>query len=221
MIDKPPKTSKPEGRAAAPRHKSKKKKSDKATRGEIPTIDIVSGRLSDDMPDSIKIAIADAVMAYAIMEGTAERLIWDITGLSYDDGRLLTRTDSSEKFEVLKTLTENYGLIIHYNRKTTQDMWTAIRQLMPVRNLIVHGIWAMLDHQIPVTISPRLSTTTGNVVGEAFPLERLHAIARQCYRVKKSLDGLSNRVRASPPIRPARYPPDQPNQNAAPKNKTK
>jgi hypothetical protein len=217
MIDKPPKPPKPEGRASSPRYKSKKK-TDKAPRGEIPTIDVVSGRLSDDVPDAIKIALAEAVMAYAVMEGAAERLIWDITGLSYDDGRLLTRTDSSDKFETLKTLTEHYGLIIHYNRKTTQEMWTAIRQLMPVRNLIVHGIWAMLDHKISVTISYRLPTTTGNVVGEAFSLERLHAIARQCYRVKKSLDGLSDRVRASPPIRPARYSPATPSQKEPPKN---
>jgi ribosomal protein S25 len=221
MIDKPPKPPKPEGRAAAPRRKSKKKKSDKATQAEIPIIDIVSSRLSDDIPDAIKIAIADAVMAYALMEGTAERLIWDITGLSYDDGRLLTRTDSSDKFEVLKTLTENYGLIIHYSKETRIEMWAAIKQLMPIRNLLVHGIWAMLDHQIPVTISRRFKTTTGNVLGEAFPLERLQSMARQCYRVKKSFDGLSERVRASPPIRPARYPPDQPSQNATPKNETK
>jgi len=221
MIDKPPKPPKPEGRAAAPRHKAKKNKSNKVPHGEIPTIDIVSGRLSDDMPDTIKIAIAEAIMAYAVMEGTAERLIWDITGLSYDDGRLLTRTDSSDKFEILRTLAENYGLIIHYSRKTTLEMWAAIKQLMPVRNLIVHGIWAMLDHQIPVTISRRFKTTTGNVLGEAFPLERLQAIARQCYHVKKYLDGLSNRVRASPPIRPARYPPDRPNHDTNPKNETK
>jgi hypothetical protein len=219
MIDKPSKPPKPEGRASAPRYKSTKK--NKATHGGIPTIDIAPGRLSDDMPDAIKIAIADAIMAYAVMEGTAERLIWDITGVSYDDGRLLTRTDSSDKFEMLKTLTENYGLIIHYSRKTTQEMWAAIKQLMPVRNLLVHGIWAILDRQIPITISHRLPTTTGNVVGEAFPLERLQAIAGQCYRVKKSLDGLSNRVRASPPIRPARYPPESPSPDASPKPETK
>jgi hypothetical protein len=33
--------------------------------------------LSDNIPDAIKIAIAEAIMAYATMEGTAERLIWE------------------------------------------------------------------------------------------------------------------------------------------------
>ncbi len=203
----------------SPRYKSKKKQS--PTPNEIPTIDIDASRLSDDIPDIVKIAIAEAIMAYAAMEGTAERLIWEITGLSFDDGRILTRVDSSEKFETLKTFIENYGLIIHYSRITTVAMWTAIRQLMPVRNLIVHGIWAMLDHKIPVTISPRLPTTTGNVVGESFPIERLHAIARQCYRVKKSLVALSDRVRASPPIRPARYSQKPPSLGTNPKTETK
>lgn len=74
---KPPKPPKPDGRPSAPRHKSKKEKSDTVSRGEIPTIDVVSSRLSDNIPDAIKIAIAEAIMAYATMEGTAERLIWE------------------------------------------------------------------------------------------------------------------------------------------------
>jgi hypothetical protein len=79
------------------------------------------------------------------MEETAQRLIWDITGLSYDDWRLLTRTDAGDKFDILRKTIEIHGWIVHRNRQTTLDMWKAINQLMPVRNLIVHGVWGMLD----------------------------------------------------------------------------
>jgi hypothetical protein len=185
--------------------KSKRSKKSPSGVEDIPTIDIDAALLSDDIPDAIKIAVADAMIAYGAMENTAERLIWTITGLSYDDGRLMTRL--ADKFEILKTLTENYGLIIHPSRQTTTDMWTAIRQLVQARNLMIHGVWAMLDHRIPVSISSRLPTTTGNVVGEAFPQERLEAITRQSFRVKESLDRLLARVKTSPPIRPARYAP--------------
>ena len=73
----------------------------------------------------------------------------------------------SVKLDLLKTLIENYGLLVHYDRKTTMDMWIAAKQLMPVRNLVAHRIAAMLDHKIPVVVSYGLPTTTGNVVGEA------------------------------------------------------
>lgn len=212
---------KPEDKKAALRHRSRKGKSRSTSRAEIPIIDIDISRMSDDVPDDVKIALAEAIMAYAAMEGAAERLIWDITGLSYDDGRLLTSVDASNKFETLKKFIENYGLVIHYNQKTTQEMWTAIRQLMPIRNLLVHGIWAMLDGKIPITVSPRLKTTIGNVVGESFPLERLHAVARQSYKVKKAFDVVSERVRASPPVRPARYHPPASNPDENPKNAKK
>ena len=36
--------------------------------------------MSDDVPDDVKIALAEAIMAYAAMEGAAERLI----GISQD-----------------------------------------------------------------------------------------------------------------------------------------
>ncbi len=78
-------------------------------------------------------------------------------------------------------------------------MWEALRQLVLVRNLIVHSVWAMLYNALPISISYRLSSDTGHVVGEPFDLERLQAVERQCFRVKKVLDGLSERLHAAAP----------------------
>jgi hypothetical protein len=62
-------------------------------------------------------------------------------------------------------------------------------------NLIIHGVWAMLDNVMPISISYKISSDTGHVVGEPFDLERLQAVGRQCIKVKNVLEGLSKRLR--------------------------
>jgi hypothetical protein len=181
---------KPIDRPAVPRHKSKKSKAAAADNPHI--IDADASRLSDNIPDEIKIAIANSIIAYSAMENAAERLIWDVAGLSYDDGKLLTR-NGANKFDILKQLLEQHGVVVHYSRRTTISMWDAIRQVVPTRNLIVHGVWAMLDNAMPVSISYKLSSDTGHVLGEPFDLERLQAVGRQCIKVKNVLEGLSKR----------------------------
>lgn len=89
-----------------------------------------------------------------------------------------------------------HGTIVHHPRKTTLSMWVAIKQLTDVRNLMVHGVWAMLDNTIAVRVSKRLASEPGHVEGEGFTLERLQAFVRQCLRVKNELDRLSDQVRA-------------------------
>jgi hypothetical protein len=186
---------KPVDRPASPRRRNRLKKQDNTQ--QIETIEINETRLSSDIPDEIKIAFAEAIMMYAAMEHIAERLIWDITGLTYDDGRLLTRLDAQPKFDLLRSLIEQHGHVVHYNRRTATEMWGAIKTLIPVRNLAIHGVWAMLDGKTPIAISPRLPTTPGQVVGEPLRLERLRAMAGQCHRVKEILSALLDRVRAS------------------------
>jgi hypothetical protein len=95
------KQAKPTERPAIPRHKSK---ASKPAAADLPTIDADPSRFSDNIPDTIKIAIANSIIAYSAMENSTERLIWDVAGLSYDDGELLTRSRLN-KFETLKTAT--------------------------------------------------------------------------------------------------------------------
>jgi hypothetical protein len=173
----------------------KREKSAKGSSAKkVTTIDIKESQLSSNIPDEIKLAIADSVIAYAAMENAAERLIWDISGLSYDDGRLLTRS-GGDKLEILRKLIEGHGLIVYRSRQTTIDMWVAIKELTAVRNLIVHGVWAMLDSAIVVSISNRLRSDYGQVEGEPFSLGRLQAFVRQCFKVNATLQAVADRVR--------------------------
>ena len=188
---------KPTERPAVPRHKNKQSK----VAGNPSIIDADASRLSDNIPNEIKIAIANSVITYSAMENAAERLIWDVAGLSYDDGKLLTR-NGGNKFEILKQLLEQHGIVVHYSRPITLSMWEAIRELVPVRNRIVHGVWAMLDNATPLSFSFKFPSDTGHVLGEPFNLERLEAVGRQCIKVKNVLEGLSERLHPAAPPSP-------------------
>jgi hypothetical protein len=53
-----------------------------------------------DLPDASRISggihlgLADAIMSFSDMEIAAEQFIWDVLGLSPDDGKLLTQIDA-------------------------------------------------------------------------------------------------------------------------------
>jgi hypothetical protein len=84
-------------------------------------------RISKGVPDKIKIAVADAIMAFSDMEMSAEQFIWDLLGWSPDDGKLLTRIETKDKIELAKKSSERYRLPLHPNEQTTAEAWTAIR----------------------------------------------------------------------------------------------
>ena len=63
--------------------------------------------------------MADAIMAFSDMEMSAEQFIWDLLGLSPDDGRLVTRIETKDKIELAKKLSQRYRLPLHPNEQTT------------------------------------------------------------------------------------------------------
>jgi hypothetical protein len=194
MASKPPK---PENAASSPRHKSRKaNKAPKPKEAGEPNPIIWTDHtsLTSNISNDVKIAFAEMVMTYSAMEMTIEHIIWDITGLSYDDGKLFTQIDISKKVDLLQKLIERYGLIIHYDRKTVKEMWQGIRSLMPVRNLAVHGIWAMFDNKFPIVASYRLNSTLGHIDAQPFDVDRLKAMANQAQNVKVFLDNFHAKI---------------------------
>jgi hypothetical protein len=59
-------------------------------------------RLSKSISKPIRVAIADAIIAFSEMEATADIVIWKLTGLSDVDGKLLTQIDAKQKLELAK-----------------------------------------------------------------------------------------------------------------------
>jgi len=152
------------------------------------SIKVSRAQISAGVPDEVKIAIADALMEFAAMEAVLEVLIWEITGLSFDDGRLLTKQDIGIKIKLAKQLSEKHKIASQQVKKGTVTMWRAMEELLPARNLIAHGIWVMIDLKTPAAASYRVPSGLDQMSAEAFPISRLEAVARQSKRIRESLD---------------------------------
>jgi hypothetical protein len=160
-----------------------------------------SSRISKGIPDSVKLLIANAIMAFAEMEVSAELVLWKLAGLSTDDGKLLTQLDSKEKFELTKKFSERYQIPIHAHPQTTSDIWSQIRMIVEARNKVAHGVWVMIDGNMPMAVTYRIPTGLGRIMGEHFPEERLALIAENCWKIKRLFDEMADHI-ASLPERP-------------------
>ena len=163
-------------------------------------------RITKGAPDEIKIAMASAIMAFSDMEMSAEQFIWDVLGLSIDDGKLVTQIDTKEKIELAKKLSERYRLPLHPSSQTTAEAWPAIRSAIEARNKMAHGVWVMID-AAPVVVSYRIPIELGQVNSEHFPLDRIEAVTSICVKMKGLFDRLCAKIategRPSPPPAPS------------------
>jgi hypothetical protein len=140
--------------------------------------------------------MASAIMAFAEMEMSAEHFIWDVMGLTADDGKLVTQIDAKEKMELAKKLSERYGLPIHPHPQTTADAWPAIRGAVEARNKMAHGVWRMIDGNAPTVISYRIPIDSGRINSEHFPLDRIEAVTSVCRMAKARFDLLCRHIAA-------------------------
>jgi hypothetical protein len=178
-------------------------------------------RISVGVPPHIKIAIADALMEFASMEAAVEVLIWELTGLSFDDGRKLTKLDASVKIELAKDLSEKYGVTAPAVAKGTPTMWGAMRNLLPPRNQIAHGMWVMIDLKIPAAASYRIPSEPDKIAADSFPIERLEAIASQSRRIRECLDHMIDEAHSLRSKRASQSRSHPPNPLQVPKHRGK
>ena len=169
-------------------------------------------RLSKGVPDKIKLAMADAIMAFSDMEMSAEQFIWDLLGLLPDDGKLVTRIDTKDKMELAKKFSERYRLLLHPNEQTTAEAWTAIRSAIEARNKMAHGVWMTIDLTTPIVVSYRIPIELGRINSEHFPLDRIEAVTRVCVGAKRLFDTLCLKISTEgrPPPPPVPPTPDDP-----------
>jgi hypothetical protein len=167
-------------------------------------------RISKGVSDKIKLAMADAIMAFSDMEMSAEQFIWDLLGLSPDDGKLVTRIETKDKIELAKKFSERYRLPLHPNEQTTAAAWTAIRNAIEARNKMAHGVWMTIDLATPIVVSYRIPIELGWINSEHFPLDRIEAVTRVCVRAKDLFDTLCVKIgtEGRPPPPPLPPTPD-------------
>ena len=165
------------------------------------------GRLSREIPDGVKIAMAGAIMAFSSLDVAAELFIWDIFGLNPDDGKLLTAMDSKDRFELAKKFSERYAIPIHEDAQKSADAWSLIRIIIEARNKMAHGVWSMIDGKTPVAVSFRIPTEQGTINSEHFSIDRMDEIQASCWKLKIAFDRMSKAAQTLPRTPPAQPPP--------------
>jgi hypothetical protein len=174
----------PDGIKRRPRPTPHKVKAPPST----PVVDGV-GKWSPGVPDNVKTAIGSAIVAYSDMEASLESLIWDLTGVSYDDGKLLTAIDASDKVSIAKALCQRYGLTVPPPARGKPAVWKMMLDMAKLRNMIVHGVWGMHELTVPIVTSFRIKADEADtVISEAFSIDRLLGITQTCEGIKKLLD---------------------------------
>lgn len=203
MGKRPSKPPLPPGAVAKPRRKDKKKSAPQAP--EIFQVGI--NEITLGVPPEVKIAVADVIMSFSLIEQALDGLIWDLTGLDYSDGRLLTNVDTSEKIMIARDLARRYGVDIVSDKPNTRTVWRHLELMSEARNKVAHGVWWMHQLKTPMASSYRIKGAIDQVVSEAFPIRRLSAIIDQNGRLKMAVDRMTVRAQA---LRGKQLPPRPP-----------
>jgi hypothetical protein len=157
--------------------------------------------------------VGRVVTEWAKLEALLNDLIWTMTGLKIEDGRLLTeRQDASRLIAILRGLSERY-LIDEGTpspRSRFLDALDIIDQLREDRNLIIHGAWGEVDG-IPILLSLRAKPDApANIAGETYPPSRMVKIAvdiGRCIKIMNAFLGIFESSRKKTSAEPKRDSP--------------
>jgi hypothetical protein len=121
-----------------------------------------SVRFSAEIPDHVKLAIADAVIVFGRIEQELIEIAWVLSNADLKQRLKIARAPTTDNFIAIIEAVEqaqpgvNLGAI-----KTTAQ------QLADDRNLMVHGAWSMTDNK-PWVVWHKFVEDTDSVIGEHF-----------------------------------------------------
>ena len=93
-------------------------------------------RLSFELPDRLKIAIADAIVLYSRMESLCIEIIWEIEQPGLERKKEIAKNWGEQNFKLLRDAVKQLP------GAKTDAIWPTVKRLGKERNLIGHGVWA-------------------------------------------------------------------------------
>jgi hypothetical protein len=124
--------------------------------------------------------IGRIVSRWSKLEALMNDLIWNITNLNIEDGRLLTeRQDATRLIIILRALGGRYltDKGTPSPRSRFFDTLDKIDQLREDRNQVAHGSWGEFD-SVPIVLSLRVkSDELFKIAGETYLRQRMNKIA--------------------------------------------
>lgn len=92
---------------------------------------------SFDLPDRLKIAIADAVTIFARIDSMIIEGIWVLEQADAKRRRQIAKEKAYENIEYVR------GVVEQHMKLDIDETWDALDVLRQDRNLIAHGVWMM------------------------------------------------------------------------------
>jgi phosphoenolpyruvate-protein kinase (PTS system EI component) len=127
----------------------------------------INAKVSRDIPDWVKLAIADAIMLFSRLEQEVIEIAWLIKGAEQKMERLkVARNPATDNFsDIIAIIEEAAGQEVTALADTFDD-------LAKDRNLIVHGAWWIVDDHRPLVVWHKFIEDNESVMSEYYLRER-------------------------------------------------
>jgi len=119
-----------------------------------------------ELPEKLKIAIADCVVVFARIETIALETVWIFEDSTLEEKRELTGDFVSKHLKKIKRVVKRIP------GARTDKIWPTLEHLASERNLIVHGFWSVNEEGLPVVLSHKFLESEDYVSGEFFDYAR-------------------------------------------------
>lgn len=101
---------------------------------------------SFELPDRLKITIADAIVLYSRIESCCIEILWELEQADLERKKEIAKAWGDQNFRSLKqALNQIPGA-------KTDKIWPALKALGKDRNLIGHGVWMWTDEERPLVV---------------------------------------------------------------------
>jgi hypothetical protein len=146
-----------------------------------PVVDMKPGaKFSFDMPDWVKLLIAECLIAFGRVEQKTIEIVWVVENADAAKKVKVARAPAADNFK--KAITARNGI----TDTQRENYHKYFADLANVRNLIAHGSWLMVDG-VPWVVWHKFIVDDGSVVGEFYERERFEATKRQCNSMLRML----------------------------------
>ena len=123
-------------------------------------------KLSMELPDHLKLAIADCITLHSKIEAITIEILWVLEAADLNRKRQIgTRRASLNTKDLRKVVEAIPGAV-------SDAIWETSERLSEERHIIAHGVWVLVDSNKPYVVWHKWIDTNEGVVSEPFPYER-------------------------------------------------
>jgi hypothetical protein len=115
-----------------------------------------------ELPDRLKLAIADAIVLHSRLESCIVEIIWELEQADLKRKKEIAKAWSDQNFRLIKRAVKLIP------GAKTDAIWPALKAIGKERNLIGHGVWIWTNEERPLVVWHSRSLEEADWVGAEF-----------------------------------------------------